>query len=185
MPTARLYSTASSATPPFTQPFASNGACEQIDAATYNREQARSSDADPNFPELPPSPPELCWTTNALSVRNGSVNSPSTPSLPTILLGSLAAASSIGVSLTFQNGLMVLDLSTQGRVGLTSLSSSTTIDLGTGNVSTGAQTFKGLPVIGFAGSSFNNGLLDCSGQRCSGNFGVAYPLHAIRDVSHP
>ncbi|HEX4332220.1 MAG TPA: hypothetical protein VH040_08780 [Usitatibacter sp.] len=182
LPTARFYTDAAPPVPPFTHSFSAAGACELHQAAIFDREQARgAAGIDLGAPGPPAS--SICYASTVLSFRNGTIYSPSTPALPTLLLGS-DTGNNVEVESSFQDGFVLTDLSPSSP-GLTSLASSTTIDLGTGNVSTGAQTFKGLPVIGFAGSSFNNGLLDCSGQRCSGNFGVAYPLHAIRDVSHP
>jgi hypothetical protein len=140
----------------------------------YNREQ------DGNVGIHPPGPansPALCWSSNVVPWSSGSF--PWTQGTTSRIFGSIALGVTpySQVTGTVQNGFATLSLSPQGP-GLTSLPSSTAIDLATGDITTGAHKFSGLPAVGFATWSFDNGLLDCNGQVCKGTYGVGF-AHAM------
>jgi hypothetical protein len=68
-------------------------------------------------------------------------------------------------------------------VTLTSLASSTRVDLATGISTTQAHAFAGLPVAGFSVRTLVNGNLTCGSAVCQGNYGSAYPLRFQRRIS--
>lgn len=182
-PTSRFYVDGASPAPPFDAEFGASGACETIAWTTFNREQARMVDIGGFFPELPPPVPALCWASTIVSFRNGSTYAPSSPTLPSLLLDSSNAIEfPVTPTPDFVAGYAMISPSPSAP-GLTSLPSSTAIDLATGAASTGAHKFAGLPVVGFAGWKFDNGSLSCAGQVCKGSFGVAYPHHMIPAVT--
>jgi hypothetical protein len=53
----------------------------------------------------------------------------------------------------------------------------------TGEVVTGAHTFRGLPIVGFAVRIFRNGTLRCDAGTCQGNYGGAFPLKYRRNIT--
>jgi hypothetical protein len=66
---------------------------------------------------------------------------------------------------------------------LTSLGTSTRMNLANGSVTTGAHAFSGLPVVGFAVRTFVNGTLACSAVSCQGNYGGSFPLKFRRAIT--
>ena len=68
---------------------------------------------------------------------------------------------------------------------MTSLPSSTRVDLATMQVTTGAHTYRGLPVVGFVVRTFTNGALSCGAGTCQGNCGGAFPFKYLRAISPP
>jgi hypothetical protein len=89
----------------------------------------------------------------------------------------------IGVTDTFQNGWGRITYSGAGATqGLTSLPSSSAMDLATGASVSGAFRVGGLPVVGFIARIFSNGTLTCGAGFCQGNYGSAFPHHAVRSV---
>ncbi|HEX4332219.1 MAG TPA: hypothetical protein VH040_08775 [Usitatibacter sp.] len=182
LPTARFYVDGAATSGPFDKVFGPSGACEEIDGSTFNREQAIEDTGDVGFPEPPPlpPPPALCWAANAVSYRNGSIHAYTTPTVPSLVLASSNTVA-LDIVSTFQDGFVLTSLAPAGP-GLASLSSSTAIDLATGNTIVGAHTFGGLPVVGSAAWKFDNGLLNCAGQACKGSFGASYSNHFIKSV---
>jgi hypothetical protein len=72
---------------------------------------------------------------------------------------------------------------TSGNATMRSLGSSIRFDLNTGAVTTGAHLYTGLPVVGFGARTFINGLLDCGGVNCQGNYGSAFPFKTEKKVA--
>lgn len=70
---------------------------------------------------------------------------------------------------------------TDGRP-LTSLPASTKMDIATGAVTVGAHRYYGLPVVGLAVRTFENGTLTCGTGACQGNYGGAFPLKYSRTI---
>ncbi|QJR12187.1 hypothetical protein DSM104443_03272 [Usitatibacter rugosus] len=68
---------------------------------------------------------------------------------------------------------------------VTSLPTSQVIDTVTGLVTTGSQTYVGLPAVGFTLRTFRNGNLACGTATCQGNYGGSFPLKFRRDIATP
>lgn len=85
---------------------------------------------------------------------------------------------------SFDNGVLTLPLATPQRT-LASLPASTRIDLATGAITTGIHVYSGMPVVGFAARTFENGTLGCAGGFCQGNYGSAFPFKYRRAVTAP
>jgi len=189
-PTKRLFVNTFTAIAPFSAPVTASGACEVIDLTFFNREEASAAAAGANFSPLPPGAAanSLCWESTVLSFRNGSTNAPSSPAVPSLVLGS-ANVTTVGVTNTFQNGWAAVHFSgpNASAVGLVSVAGalgSTTISLTTGLGTAGAQTFHGLPVVGFMIRTFNNGTLTCGTATCQGNYGGSVS-HGFRNFIVP
>jgi hypothetical protein len=174
-PTKRLFVSTATAVTPFTAPLTASGACEVIDLVYFNREEATASAGTGSFSPNPPGAPSntLCWESTIVSFRNGSSTAPSTPATPSLVLGS-ANVTTIGVTSTFQNGWAAIHFSGGGAslTGLVSAAAtSTTTPLVSGGVTaTGAQTYLGLPVVGFMVRTYTNGTLHCGTASCLGNY---------------
>jgi hypothetical protein len=175
-PTKRLFVSAATAVTPFTTPLTASGACEVIDLVFFNREEATATAGTGSFSPNPPGAPSntLCWESTIVSFRNGSATAPSTPAAPSLVLGS-SNVTTIGVSSTFQNGWAAIHFSgagasTTGLVSLVAAGTSTTPLVSGGVASLAAQTYLGLPVVGFMARTYTNGTLHCGTASCLGNY---------------
>ncbi len=83
----------------------------------------------------------------------------------------------------FENGVVLMDTPflAVGRT-LVSLPGSTRIDAATGSSIPGSHTFRGIPQVGFAARTFENGTLSCSAVACQGNYGGAFPMTFTRRI---
>jgi hypothetical protein len=75
-----------------------------------------------------------------------------------------------------------IKLHSQDQSTMTSLPSSSRIDMTTGAIVEGAHRFEGLPVVGFTALIYQNGTLACDQGTCMATFGASFPLryhHAI------
>ncbi len=120
----------------FQRNFVAGVACDDVGIQFWDREEQVAAGPAPSFsPPLPGSPPSaLCYEANIVTFNNTNVFSS-------------AHSRNINVG-TFQDGWARLNL--VGGVltpGVHQL------------ISTGAQTFNGLPVVGFATATFFNGTL--------------------------
>ena len=70
-----------------------------------------------------------------------------------------------------------------GNATMQSLGSSIRVNLDTGAVTGGGHVYTGLPVVGFAARTFLNGLLDCGGVSCQGNYGSAFPFKTAKTIA--
>ncbi len=178
-PTKSFFVTADTAIAPFTNVLTANGACEVIDFTYFNREERSASPAGSDFsPSLGANPSSLCWESTVLSFRNGSSQAPTTPAVPSLVLGSKnTTAVALQNSTTFQNGWarMHFTNANASTTGLVSAAGTSTIT----NLVTGAQTlattvtYHGLPVVGFMIRTFDNGTLTCGSATCQGNYGAS------------
>jgi hypothetical protein len=173
-PTKRLFVNAGTAIAPFTNVLTASGACEVIDLVYFNREERTAGTSGVDFSPTPPGAPanSLCWESTVLSFRNGSTNAPTTPAAPSLVLGS-QNVTTVSVTSTFQAGWAALHFSgaNASTVGLVSEPTSITTVIATGVGAAGAQTFHGLPVVGFMIRTFDNGNLTCGTATCQGNYG--------------
>ena len=185
-PVKRLFVQGTAAVTPFTVPLTKTGACEVIDVTYFNREEAGASPGGVQFSPTPPgaAPNSLCWESTVLSIRNGQANAP-TPgsSVQSLVLGS-NNVTAVSVTSTFQNGWMRLHFSgaNASTTGLVSDATSVTVTGGVAGAAA-AQTYHGLPVVGFMIRTFSNGTLTCGTASCQGNYGGsvghAYTLNVL------
>jgi hypothetical protein len=143
---------------PFTAVLGENGACESVAVTFFNREEAGAVASGADFSPRPPGAPgsSLCWESTVVSWRNG------TAAMPTgTTSGPLASVNTAVINVTsgFQAGwAAILFNGTNASVtGLVSDATSISINLGTLAVTTAAQTYFGLPQVGFLVRSFVNG----------------------------
>jgi hypothetical protein len=173
-PTKRLFVTTATVVAPFSNILTTSGACEVIDLTFFNREERSSGTTGVDFSPTPPGAPanSLCWESTVLSFRNGSTNAPATPAAPSLVLGS-QNVTTVNVTTTFQAGWAAVHFSGAGAstTGLVSDATSIRTPLATGVGVAGAHTFRGLPVVGFAMRTFDNGNLTCGTATCQGNYG--------------
>jgi len=188
-PTKRLFVSTTTVVAPFTNLLTTSGACEVIDLTFFNREEASAAAAGSAFSPLPPGATanSLCWESTIVSFRNGSTSAPTTPAAPSIVLGS-QNVTTITVTTSFQNGWADIHFSGAGAstTGLVSDATSTQISAlnATNTASTQAQTFHGLPVVGFMIRTFSNGSLSCGTATCQGNYGAS-ASHAYKNFNVP
>lgn len=172
-PVKRLFVNAATAVTPFTNHLTADGACETIDFQYFNREEATAVGAGVDFSPTPPGAPSnsLCFESSVLSFRNGSASAPSTPAAPSLVLGS-QNVTAVTVNSDFQNGWGQVHFSgaNASSVGLVSGAASVTAIYPPFATGAGAQAFAGLPVVGFMARTYTNGLLQCSGASCLGNY---------------
>jgi hypothetical protein len=186
-PTKRYFVNELVAAPPFTEAFTADGACEEIVFRFFNREEATGAATGVDFSPLPPGqdPGTLCWESTVLSIRNGASHMPAT-----VNSGVLGSVNNTNVQVTssFQNGwgrLTFTDTNSSG-VGLVSdaaNSSTTPVFPAPGAAAAGAQTYLGLPVVGFAVRTFNNGSLSCGTATCQGNYGGLFTHNYIQTIT--
>ena len=191
-PTKRLFVTTTTVTPPFTNVLTASGACETIGLTFFNREERTAGASGVDFSPTPPGATanSLCWESTILSFRNGSTNAPSSPATPSLVLGS-QNVTTVGVTSTFQSGWADVFFAGANATttGLVSDATSITRNVATGASTTSAQTFHGLPVVGFMIRTFANNLLSCTSATgttvsCQGNYGGSVG-HAYRNLITP
>ena len=129
----------------FQRNFVAAGACDDVGVVAWSREEQRPSSPG-GFSPPPPSGavPALCWEANVITFNGKNV------------FGSLNVSN---VNTAYEHGWMDLDL----LGGLTN---------GRHTLGTSSGTFSGLPVIGFAAQTFNNGTLtDAAGKLIQSQYG--------------
>jgi hypothetical protein len=187
-PTKRLFVSLTDAVPPFSNALTTNGACETIDLTYFNREERTAGTSSGDFSPTPPGAPanSLCWESSVLSFRNGSANAPTAGANPTSLVLGSSNVTTVNVTSTFQSGWAAVHFSGAGAstTGLVSDATSITTPIATGVGAAGAQTFHGLPVVGFMIRTFDNGNLTCGTATCQGNYGGSVS-HAYRNFITP
>lgn len=117
----------------------------------------------------------LCGTTHVVTIDNGAPQR--------VVLGSLAETVSFPLNLRpgFVNGWG--RLSGGDKMAMTSLAQSTRFDLAAGTSTTGAHVYRGLPTSAIMVRSLQNGLLNCGGQPCQGNYGGSVAMAYERSIS--
>ena len=150
MPTKRFYVANGTGTPArlFQRNFNGTvGACDDVSLNIYDREEQTTS-TPIDFSPLPPAGTNsLCWEANVVTFNNSN------------LLGS---SNSANISTTFTNGWLNLGFfptTVTGAVHTLANGATTRAPLGGAPTAPGAATYFGLPVVGFAAWSFNNGTL--------------------------
>lgn len=144
-PTKRFYVNGTSAPmDPFTTTWASSAsgepekACEEIGITYFDREEQQETPDDSDFSPQPPGEPptSLCYEANVVTFNDSNVLAPSD-------------RVKRNLDVVFDNGWLTMDLTNFGSGNVRTLES-----LGT----TGpAETYRGLPVLGFSVVEFVNG----------------------------
>jgi len=151
MPTKRFYYSGLSVLKLFQRNFAGNaGACDDVLITQYDREE-RTVQSQSSFSPPPPTNTDaLCWEANVITFNNTNVfGSKNLANIPT----------------TFSNGWVSLSFPVVGTAHRLLGGASTVFDTATATTTTlAATTFAGLPTIGFAAQTFNNGTLTPAGQ---------------------
>jgi hypothetical protein len=172
-PTKKLFVFGTAAITPFTNSLTKSGACEVISVTYFNREEVGATPSGVDFSPSPGAAPAntLCWESTVMSIRNGSTNAPTPSAAPTSLVLGSRNVTAVSVSSAFQNGWMRVNFTGTNAVGtgLTSDATSTTVGAA-GIITTAAQTYHGLPVVGFMVRTYANGTLTCGTASCLGNY---------------
>jgi hypothetical protein len=139
-PTKRYYVFAGTGTPPklFQQNFGANGACDDVTIAFYDREEQTPAGPPGGFSPPPPGSPNpaLCWEANIVTWNNSNL---------------FSSTNSVNISTPYQDGWGILGLVGGATAPIHQL------------ISTGNQTFNGLPVVGFSTNTFYNGAIPLAG----------------------
>jgi hypothetical protein len=193
LPTRHFHTNPTAAAQPFTSPLAWSASCsgsgEVVIATAFDREEAGAAvSADCGFPECPPTTPQprACAASGVFSVRNNALRQMPPSIDTTAVLGSFTRGLMIGgianvpANSRFSSGW--LDLRWPEVNAMTSRLDSVRVDRN-GNVATGAHTYRGLPMVGLAVRTFNNGALRCDAGTCQGNYGGSFPLKYRRVIS--
>lgn len=183
-PTKHHYVDSVAAISPFTTIQDDTGACETIAFSYFNREERGATAGSGDFSPLPPgaTPSSLCWESTVVSIRNGAAHVPT--GTESGVLGSVNTAN-VNVTAGFQNGWANLAFrgTNATTTGLLSEVGSSTIALATGTATAGAQTYRGLPVVGFMVRTFDNGTLTCGTASCQGKYGSAFEHKYLQNIT--
>ena len=142
------YNAANNVLKLFESNFRASGACDDILLTQYNREEQTVVNVPGFSPPSPTGTDAICWEANVISFNNSPV---------------LLSANKSTLTTAFQNGWVSLNFFPASitpplhqLIGGNTIRTSTAT--GTSTVQASA-TYNGLPVIGFAAQSFNNGTL--------------------------
>jgi hypothetical protein len=172
MPTKNFYYTGTTVTKLFQRNFTSTGACDDVVITQYDREERTVVSQTQFSPPPPTNTDSICWEANVITFNNSNV------------LGSKNLAN---IPTTFQNGWVALNFNGStvpaGRHQLIG-GASTVFSTATGATTTqGVTTFNGLPVVGFAVQSFNNGTLTQPGGASElSNYGGNFVHKTTRSI---
>ncbi len=150
MPTKRYYYNAqNNVTKLFESNFRATGACDDILLTQYNREEQTVVNVPGFSPPSPTGTDAICWEANVITFNNTNV---------------LLSVNKAVLTTAFDNGWVSLNFFPASITApVHQLIGGATIRFNTGTgIAAPAQntsTYNGLPVIGFAAQSFNNGTL--------------------------
>ena len=133
----------------FQRNFRLGGACDDVQLTVYNREEQLVNNVSFSPPTSVTN--SLCWEANVLTFNNSNV---------------LLSQNTLNVPTTFPNGWMDLNFLPSGVAPAHQLISGpgTVFNTNTGvTTPSAAETYFGLPVVGFAVQLFNNGTLTTAG----------------------
>ena len=172
-PTKREYYTGTTVLKLFQSNFTATGACDDVVITQYDREE-RTIVSQTSFSPPPPTQTDsLCWEANVISFNGTNV------------LGS-KNVSNIGT--TFENGWVAMNFNGStvpaGRHQLVG-GASQTVNLATTPPTIGTlatTTFNGLPVIGFAAITFENGTLTSGLLNVQSNYGGEFVHKLTRSI---
>ena len=153
MPTKRFYVANGTGTPPrlFQRNFnKTDGACDDVDLAIYDREENTTSTPLDFSPPPPTLSNAICWEANVITFNNSN------------LLGS---ANSANISTTFEHGWLDVGFfpgTVTGAVHTLPNDATIVTDIFASS-SVGPATYVGLPVVGFAVETFQNNVITVTG----------------------
>lgn len=161
MPTKHFYYSGTAVTGLFQRDFLPTGACDDVAVTLYDREEATKQAQIQFSPPRPSTPSQLCWEANVVTYNNSNV------------FGSKNASfiDTTNPAPAFQNGWASMtftpttttDWGGTAHVLVSTTGGSSNVTVSPTGVITGvtpaATTFVGLPTIGFAAITFNNGTL--------------------------
>ena len=186
MPTKKYYYTANVVTKLFQRNLSATGACDDVVLTQYNREEATVTSGVTFSPPAVTPTDSICWEANVITFNNTNV---------------LGSANKANAPSTFSNGWVNLNfplitgptnpaanhtlVASGGNGTFTAALSLTTGAVTTTNATT--ATYTGLPVIGFAAQSFNNGNLSgaLSGTLIQSNYGGNFDHRYTRAIVSP
>lgn len=152
----------------------SNGGCDDVTITLYDREENTSTPNVSFSPPRPGKPNTLCWEANVLTFNSSQV---------------LGSKNNRNVTTTYSNGwadLLFPQTSTgTGDTGGPAHylpSTTTTITPLVGASSVTSVSYFGLPVIGFAVQSFNNGSLNVNGSLVQSQYGGNFVHKGTRRI---
>jgi len=150
----------------FQSNFTASGSCDEVTLVQYDREE-RTIVSQSNFSPPPPTQTDsLCWEANVISYIFPS--SAATPAQSTVLGSKNFSA----VKTDFVNGWVALNFPLVGTRHQLIGPGSTVFNTRTGvTVGTTSTTFNGLPVVGFAAITFENGNLSLGPGLLQSNYG--------------
>jgi hypothetical protein len=183
MPTKRFYiatGSGNNAGRLFQRNFNGNsGSCDDVSVTTFDREERSVSTPGQFSPPPPTAVDSLCWEVNVMSFNNTRVLG-STNGIADGVAGVTTGFQSGWVGLNFNTPLSIVGTTRHQLVG----GASTVFNTANGTTSTLAlTTFNGLPIVGFAAITFNNGTLTpVGGVPTQSNYGGAFYHRATRSI---
>jgi hypothetical protein len=174
MPTKRFYVANGTGQPTslFQRNFnKTDGACDDVNLAIYDREENTTSTPLDFSPPPPTLSNSICWEANVITFNNSNV---------------LGSANVANIPTSFENGWLDLGFypTTDPDPAIHTLpNGSTTIaPLGGAPGASGPATYIGLPVVGFAVQSFTNGAIVVNGTSTLSNYGGNFVHKGTRAI---
>jgi hypothetical protein len=130
-----------------------SGSCDDVVLTSYDREERTVSSPGTFSPPPPTVTDAICWEANVITLNGGNIlGSKNLQNIPTSFQNGWAA---VAFPLIGTAGSPTAKHVLYGGASTTATITGTTIATGT----LAATTFAGLPVVGFAVQSYNNGVL--------------------------
>ena len=174
MPTKRFYVANGTGQPTslFQRNFnKTDGACDDVNLAIYDREENTTSTPLDFSPPPPTLSNSICWEANVSTFNSSNV---------------LGSANSANIPTSFENGWLDLGFypTTDPDPAIHTLpNGATTIaPLGGAPGASGPATYIGLPVVGFAVQSFTNGAIVVNGTSTLSNYGGNFVHKGTRAI---
>ena len=149
-----------------------DGSCDDVSLTIYDREE-RTTSTPINFSPPPPTQnASICWEANVVTFNNSNV---------------LASLNVSNVPTTFQNGWLNMGFPTAIAGAsptvheLINTTNTLITDIGSSTSSGQTVTYIGLPVVGFAVQTFNNGTLSVGGVNVLSNYGGNF-IHKYQTI---
>jgi hypothetical protein len=150
------------------------GACDDVLITQYNREEATVQSSTSFSPPPPTQTDSVCWEANVITFNN------------TAVLGSVNQSN---ISTTFSNGWVSINFATTPIHQLTvsggNGTNTATINVVSGaitSVNRAAATYIGLPTIGFAVQTFNNGTIPGASGLIQSSYGGDFGHKYTRNI---
>jgi hypothetical protein len=147
-----------------------NGSCDDVVIAQYDREERTVSTPGSFSPPPPTQTDSICWEANVITFNNTNV---------------LGSTNKANLPSGFQAGWVQMNFSAStvpaGKHQLIG-GASTVFNTSTGTSTTAATTFNGLPVIGFAAITFNNGTIAGATGPIQSNYGGSFTHKQTRSI---